>query len=329
MPEMTPERRAQLQKDRAASSSNGKFYSFSDLTTDMIRLAPLAPDESYGNKLVKYVLQKENLICPEETEFYGTPGVIAKARRALAALGTPKALEFAKIIADARRQKYAMKIISRNNPKRVVWAEAPKGLYQLAIDYELTEGENISNATKGRDVRITKTGSGLKTEYTYTVKDQSLLADTKEERVALKAMSAAMKFEDLAKLDEEKCVEVLKAIIPGDLWKQIKGAVVGSIDTEEDEDSKPATSQVDDEEETPVTKPAAKKPAVVEDDEDEVPAKPAAKAGKGVTVDDEDEPVVAKKSHVVEDDDMDDVPAVKTKTVTAAAKKPSVDDDEE
>lgn len=331
---ISPERRAMMERERAQLGSRAGFYDTKNLTDDYIRLLPIAETEPIGTKYVSYILNKKSYTCTAET--FGQSGVISKTISALTKLGTPDALAMLNALKEARRYKFLLKIISRKAPTVAKWFEAPSAIYKVILNAFEKDSQVLYHSQTGRDIRISKEGSGKTSKYSAAVQDQSLLAATKEERMALKAAAAEMDPKGVIAPNEAGALEALKTLIPTGLWEQIAFDVTGQKSTapaggvaaarraavEEDEDA-PATrsggASVDEDEDAPAPKaaaPKATKPApapVVEEDEDAPAPKAAPKATK---------PAPAA---VVEDDDEAPRPAANR----AAAPKAVVNDEEE
>jgi hypothetical protein len=346
MASISPERRALLEKEGVKNSTGGSFYNTKNLTDDKIRLLPLGPSDYIGYKRVTYYLNDRSHVCNEGTN--GQPGVIAKALRAMDELGTPKALECAESIRSQYRTKWVMKIISRRDPTVPKWFEAPKAIYTVAYDAMMKDGDDIAHPKEGRDIRISKGGSGMKTEYTARVLPDAIpLAPTREERDAIRAKAAEMDIGTLLRADEKAAIEALEAIVPESVWEQIRGQVVGEAASgsgkakraaaedldDEDAPSKPAKGRSADaedldDEDAPVAKASPKasaKPAADLDDEDAPPAK-ATKAKPAPVDDDEDTPPAKAKAAAAADDDDEVAPPAKK---AAAGKAVTIDDDED
>lgn len=360
MPELSPERRAAIERERNKSGSRAGFYDTKTLTDDKIRLLPLGETEDIGTKFVYYFLNNKSYCCAEET--HGTPGVIAKARRALLRVGTEEAIAMEAALNKARRAKWLMKIISRKDPMTPKWFESPFAIYKIAFDAFDKDSEDVSKAVTGRDIRITKEGSGKNTEYSGRLLDVSLLHEDKEERLKLRDAGRAMDRAALIKTNESGALEALQAVIAPELWRQIRAEVTGGaeeapaakkpaarVDEDGDAPSRPAATE---DEDAPAPAPAAKKTtaraaAPVEDDE-APPARPAPAAApkaqtRAVPPDDDDETPVPPKASakaapaaaaparrapvpVADDDEEAPRPAANGKT---GARPPVVVDDEE
>lgn len=308
MAQISPERRERLMREKKDNASGyAGHFSFKNLTKAQIRLAPLQPTEPIGTKMVYYFINNKSYICNEDT--HGKPGVIAATRRALVKLGTEEALELAEAIKGERKTRYLMKIIDRAEPDKILWAEAPKSIYEPIYKVFDEDGEDIAHPLEGRDIRISKTGSGLNTEYSARILDQCPLHEDKEVRRTIKQTAYEMSVDEKLKTDEAKTLEALKGIIPKPIWAKIAADVVKGIPGLEDD------APAGDDEDTP--KPR-RRPAVADDGDEDAPKAPAA------AVDDEDAPAPkpkAKPAPALGDDD-EDAPAPKPKP------KPPVDDED-
>ncbi len=307
MASITPERRASLDKERAKNSSRGNFYSVKNLQHDIIRLVPLGEDEPIATKVVSYFLNNKSYVCNEET--HSKPGVISKTKRALARLGDDEEAQLAfKAIDDARRGKYLMKIIARSNPEQVKWFEAPRAIYQAVFNVLDKDGEEISNAKEGRDVRWSKADGtgGRNVKYECRVLDQSLLHKDKAVRIAIREQAAKMRAADIIAADEEGALSALQEIIPPHIWKKIRSEVLGAkaaAAKESNDDDADADAGGDDEEERPAKKKAA---ASNDDADDEKPAKKAPAAQDDDDLDEDPKPAKKKAAAASADEDADD-----------------------
>ncbi|MBA3845529.1 MAG: hypothetical protein H0X45_02665 [Planctomycetes bacterium] len=335
MASITPERRARLERGKANNTGRGNFYSMKGKEHDVIRMLPLGPNDDVGVKFVYYFIDKKSYVCNFET--HKVPGVIVTAKRALQRIKDSAAQDMAKVIDDARRGKFLMKVISRADTEPHVQVfEAPKAIYIAAFNALDKDGEDVSHNKEGRDIRWSKQGgtSGKATKYDTRLLDKSPLHDDKATRLRLKEESAKIDLHDLTKPNENGAVEALRSVIPKNLWALIRAevmAVAGETSSGGDEDAvgtddeddvapppkaksapKPTADDADDED-LPPAKTAKKAAAVVEDDEDDAPPAKASKpAAKAAVVDDEDEdlppPKAAKKAVASADDEDDEAP---------------------
>ena len=340
--ELSPERRAALEREKAANQSRAGWYDFSKLSDDIVRLLPLLATEQVGYKWVYYYIDKCSYTCPEET--FGEPSVLARAGRALQRLGTPEANAIYEALCGkqkgARRCKWLMKWITRKNPKVPLWAESPHAIYKVAFAAYDKDHRDIAHGQTGRDMRISKTGSGFGSKYEAAVLDQCNLAETKEERLALKARSNEMNAVGLirSKINEEKAAEALRHLIPAALWSQIAEEVTGhaAVAQDDGDGDAPSTAAPDDE-----GAPAA----TVTDDEDAgTPPPPQraapapAKAPAAAKAAPAKAPAPAQRAPAVVDDEEGPPPPqaqraapapTKTAAPAKAAKPATIPDDDE
>ena len=332
----SPERRAALERERSQSGGRQGFYDFKNLTTDMIRLLPLGQTESIGTKWIYYFLNKKGYTCNMET--HGIPGIICKTIAALERLGTEEALAMVVSLKDARRAKWLMKIISRKDPTTPKWMESPFAIYKVALDAFVKDEEDISDSKAGRDLRISVEGAGRTKKYSAVPRDRSPIAETVEERKALRKASEEMVAARLTVANESGAKEALMGVIPPHLWAKIKGEVLGAAAAASDTGPRRASNDDDDDapsqeaaEVAPVK--AKAKPAPVDPDEDEAPAPKPAKKAPAAPVDEDDEapvapaPKPAKKAPAVVDDDEEAPPA--PKPAKKATPAPAVVDDDD
>jgi hypothetical protein len=318
MAQISPERRERMQREKQANASGGgNYFSFKNLTKAQIRLAPLSPDENIGTKIVYYFINNKSYLCNEQTN--GKPGVIARTIRALQKLESQEASDLVEAFTSQRKSRYLMKVIDRAEPDKVIWAETPKGIYDTIFEVFDKDGEDIAHPKEGRDIRISKTGSGLATEYSARVLDQCPLAETKEQRIALKEMAAQMSVAEETKSDEARTLEAIKGVIPKAIWAKIKDEVVKGIPGLDDGDGDADAGG--DDEETPPPKTGKKVTKPVDDDEDAPPPKKPAAADE----DDETPPPKAGKKAPPADADDEEAPPPKK----PAGKVPPADEDDE
>lgn len=303
MASISPERRARLDREKQKNASgNAKYFSMKNTPKAVIRLIPLGDDDDVAHKLTTYYLNNKYYVDPEVT--LGKPGVINRACRALKRLDTiPEAADIAKGIEENRKTRYLMKIIDRANPMDPKWYEAPRAIYEPIFKMFDEDGEDLSHPKEGRDIRVSKTGSGLGTEYSARPLDKSLLLPTVEERKALRAAAADLRVEDELATDESGALQALQDVIPRNIWNLIKAEVTKDLDlgasaASGDEEDAATGATGDDEEDAPPAKPAAKAaaapaakskaapaPAAAEDDDE------GATAAAGSSDDDDDAPV--------------------------------------
>ena len=257
MAQISPERRERMQREKQMNASGGgNYFSFKNLTKAQIRLAPLQPDENIGTKIVFYFINNKSYLCNEQTN--GKPGVIARTIRALQKLDSPEAADLVEAFTKQRKSRFLMKIIDRAEADKVIWAETPKAIYDVIFKAFDEDGEDLAHPREGRDIRISKTGSGLATEYSARILDQCPLADTKEQRIALKQQAAELSVEEETRSDEARTLEAIKGVIPKPIWAKIHAEVVKGIPGLDDGDGDAAGG--DDEDEAPAPKAGKKAP---------------------------------------------------------------------
>lgn len=337
MAQISPERRERMQREKQMNASGGgNYFSFKNLTKAQIRLAPLQPDENIGTKIVFYFINNKSYLCNEQTN--GKPGVIARTIRALQKLDSPEAADLVEAFTKQRKSRFLMKIIDRAEADKVIWAETPKAIYDVIFKAFDEDGEDLAHPREGRDIRISKTGSGLATEYSARILDQCPLADTKEQRIALKQQAAELSVEEETRSDEARTLEAIKGVIPKPIWAKIHAEVVKGIPGLDDGDGDAAGG--DDEDEAPAPKAGKKAPPKADDDDDEDAAPPKKPAAAD---DDEDETPPKKPKPAASDDDDEEAPPPKKPKPAPPADdededdeapppkkpKPAADDDED
>jgi len=234
MANISPARRKRLEREKVRNASgNTAYYRTKDLTKDVIRLLPLRDDEDVATRVVYYFINRQSYVCNEST--HGKPGVIARTVRALRQLGTDEALELADGLDDNRRSKYLMKIVSRATADQPQWFESPKAIYDVMFNAFYEDGEDISDPDTGRDVRISKTGSGLNTEYAARILDECPLSKSKKTRKALIEAAQEMDLDAEIRADEQGALEALEDIVPTKIWRKIRKNVIVDDDEADDE----------------------------------------------------------------------------------------------
>lgn len=350
MASISPERREMLAREKQKNAAGGgNYFSTKDLTAAIIRLTPLQPDEGLGTKLVRYFFNNRFHVCNEAT--HGKPGVIARAIRALQKIDDPVAKGIADNLDDNRKQRYVTKIIVRGSEADgVKFFEMPRSIYDILMAAFVEDEDDISHPLEGRDVRISKSGSGINTEYSARIKDPCPLMPSKEERMAIRSQSQAMSIADEIKANEQSSMEALISVIPPEIWSQIVDQVTNGLNLDvpaaggrpaagrssapnkpaptrrpvaDDEDAAPPKkAQPVDEDEGAAPAPAPKPKAAAIDEEAPKPKAAAKPASKPTAVDeDEDAPVVAPKAAAKPAPADEDV--APAKSVAKVAAKPA------
>lgn len=316
MASISPERRAMLDKEKARNAGgNNQYFTTKNLTQAIIRLTPLLPDEQVGTKVVMYFINNRSYICNEAT--HGKPGVIARTIRALSRLDTDAAKELVKGLEDNRKSRFLTKIIVRGQEADgVKFFEMPRSIYDVIYEAFDKDGEDLSHPLEGRDIRISKTGSGLSTEYSARIKDASPLMPSKEERQAIRAQAQSMTIANEVAADEAAALEALQSVIPPAIWAQIEGSVLDGLNiagadkpkakpsaavVDEGEGDEPAPAPASDEDEAPKAQaPKVKAATPAASDEDTPAPTPAKAASKPVAAEpadaDEDTPIRTPKA---------------------------------
>ncbi len=352
MASISPERLAAIEREKNQNASGGgaNFFSMKDMQKAVIRLCP-SGEANIGTKCVSYFINKRSYVCNEHA--HGRPGVIANAIRALAKLSSdPEAQEVREALEANRRTSYLMKILVLDPEDHTVvergpvWFRSPRSDYDAILKVFLDDKEPIDDIAEGSNIRISKSGSGLQTEYSVRVLAPTPMPGDKAERKTLMDAAEGMDVADLLRPDEAGALEALQSTIPKDLWRKVSKAAVDGTSLAEDADGDADASKDDDADPAP-----RKKAAVATEEEEEPPRKkkpvdeeeaPVAKK-RPVADDEEDAPVAKKRPPVDEDDppprkkapvDEDDAPPVKKKAAPVdeddppPRKKASVDEDE-
>lgn len=331
MAKISPERLAALQREQVKNASNGgNFWTMKGLSKAVIRLCPIPDDVEIATKLVTFFVNNRSYICNESV--HGKSGVFARAIRALSKLGTDEGNKLAELLKKQRRTSFLMKICVMNPEtgtvdKGPLWYKAPKQVYLDIFNAMKDDGDDVLHPREGCNIRITKTGENLETEYSLRVLTPSPIAETKEDRAKIIDATNDMDVAAVLKADEAGGLAAIKGTIPGPIWSKIAAEVSEGIELAHDDDADAAGHAGDEDappakkkpavadDETPPAKP--KKPAVSADDEDLPPAKPKKPAPPA----DEDAPPARKPAAVADDEDL---PPAKPKP-----KAPAPTDDED
>lgn len=365
MAQISPERRAILEKEKARNrSSDRNFFSMKGKNRAVIRV--VSNDlEPIGTKVVSYFIGDRSFVCNQAV--HGKPGVIARVISALAKVKdkaiAAEAHEYKAALEKNRRTNFLMKIVDMGDEeKKVMWYRAPRQVYDPIYAASGGDGDALNSLEEGMNIRISKEGEMLQTEYDIRIMGEEPISTSRKEINRIRAEADALSIDDMLAPDEAGALEAIKKIIGKAVWNAINEQVLEGLDlgghdedsaatgddddtpapkkkvvAEDDDAPAPKKKVVVDDDDTP---PPAKKKAVVDDDEEPVrPAKKAAvaeddapPAKKKVVDDDEDTPVVKKKAAVVDDDDA---PVAKKKAAVVddddapVVKKKVVTDDEE
>ena len=345
MAAISESRRKRLEQEKLRNAqTGGAFFTMKDRAKAILRLAPLGEDDDVGTRTVSYFINKHSFVCNAAT--HAKPGVIDRAFKALSKIDDAEAKAVADALSDNRRTQYIMKVFDRDNlDAGPMLFRAPRTVYDALFQAMIDDGEDLSDPKEGCDFRVSKTGTGMQTEYSVRILSAKPLSDDKTVRADMVKAAAELDMGICTRADEKGALEALIQTIPKDLWKQIKGEVMKGIDVEGDGDEDADAGAEDDEDED--EKPKGKKAPAKEDDEDEdedEDEKPKSKkAAKEEADDDEDEdedekPAKGKKPAADEDDeddedddedDEDDEDEKPAKSKKPAAKEEDDEDDED
>jgi len=322
MAAISPERKARLAKEREKNASGGStnWLDTKGMTKVVLRLLPVGDDEDVGTVRVRYFINGKSYICNEGT--HGKPGVIAKVVRALQKLDSAEAQEIVETLDSNRKKQYLMKVLDRSDDQ-VKWFPAPKSVYDPIFKAIDEDDIPVDDKENGRDFRVSKTGSGLNTEYSVGIRDASPIHTDKARRKEILAQGKEMKASDLIKPNEQEALDALMDVIPPKLWKQIEETVLKNTDLKadtggDDDEDADAGDDEDDEDDKPKAKSKDKPKAKAKDDDDEDDEDDKPKA-KSKAKDDDDE----------DDEDDEDEPKAKTKTTSKSKAKDEDDEDDE
>jgi hypothetical protein len=256
--------------------------------------------------------------CPDVT--YGKPCPVCRVRAKLAQLDDEEAHEIAKSIGV--RIRYAIKAIERASPEDVLPVALPKTVYDEIFAAYRDDGDDLSNPTSGRDIRVSKTGQGLKTEYKTRILEESVLAESKEERATLVKKGEDINFEEILVIDEEGLKGIVEASVPTKFLKEIDYFEdEEDADEDEDEEEEEKDEESDDEEDE------EEEESDDEDDEEE-DDKPSKKGKKSKDEDDDEDDDDSLDDVELDDDEEDEKPSKKSKK-NEDDEEEEEDDDEE
>ena len=293
-------------------AGGGNFFKSTGKSKFVIRLMPI-PEGEEGEafrKVGKHWMGGKSYICPEVT--HAKPCVACAFRRMMPdlmeSMSSDKKRKEMETVADILRPRitYWLRVIDRSAVGDGVQIyEAPYSVYQVIHDELHNVGEDISDIKTGRDLIISKTGTGIQTNYNSHFSEIESRLAKKTERETLMKQWDDLNWESYWDVSSEMVdlVKGLTAEFKVD-WNEI--LEVAGLDPEPAKKSK-----------------KKKKSRAVEDEEEEGDEEEAEEE------DDEEDEEEAEDDEEEEDDDDDEEEAEDDEEEDDDEEDDEEDDDEE